>query len=186
MTIVATNGERAFRLAAKDPAPDIILLDIMMPGMDGYETCARLKADEKTRDIPVIFVTAKSEVEDELKPGQHQIEQHQIDAFGEQFQSFLTGGSGGHVRRSFRGELVDQRLSIRFLVLDDQKRASLVLLLCVLLLIGTLIDLVICLNYSFCLNYSIGSCSDPLISAVSDFADSSSCSDFAWGTECRK
>ncbi len=67
MTIVATNGERALRLAAKDPAPDIILLDIMMPGMDGYETCARLKADEKTRDIPVIFVTAKSEVEDELK-----------------------------------------------------------------------------------------------------------------------
>jgi two-component system, sensor histidine kinase and response regulator len=66
-TIVATNGERALRLAAKDPVPDLILLDVMMPVMDGYEVCARLKSDEKTRNIPVIFVTAKSEVEDELK-----------------------------------------------------------------------------------------------------------------------
>jgi two-component system, sensor histidine kinase and response regulator len=66
-TIVATNGEKALRLAAKEPLPDLILLDIMMPDMDGYEVCARLKADEKTREIPVIFVTAKSETEDELK-----------------------------------------------------------------------------------------------------------------------
>jgi CheY-like chemotaxis protein len=66
-TIVAVNGEKALRLAAKDPAPDLILLDVMMPVMDGYEACAKLKADEKTRDIPVVFVTAKSEVEDELK-----------------------------------------------------------------------------------------------------------------------
>ncbi|MCX5813797.1 MAG: response regulator [Proteobacteria bacterium] len=66
-TIVATNGEKALRLAAKDPVPDLILLDVMMPVMDGYEACAKLKADIKTRDIPIIFVTAKSEVEDELK-----------------------------------------------------------------------------------------------------------------------
>jgi CheY-like chemotaxis protein/HPt (histidine-containing phosphotransfer) domain-containing protein len=66
-TIVATNGEKALRLAAKDPFPDMILLDIMMPGMDGYEVCTKLKADKKTLEIPVIFVTAKSETEDELK-----------------------------------------------------------------------------------------------------------------------
>ena len=47
--------------------PDLILLDIMMPEMDGYEVCARLKTDEKTAKIPVIFVTAKGEVDDETR-----------------------------------------------------------------------------------------------------------------------
>jgi putative two-component system response regulator len=61
----ANNGERGLELALADPPPDLILLDIMMPGMDGYEVCKRLKADAKTRDIPVIFLTARSELEDE-------------------------------------------------------------------------------------------------------------------------
>jgi putative two-component system response regulator len=65
--IAAVNGQRALQLAESDPPPDIILLDVMMPEMDGYEVCARLKADAKTRDIPVIFVTAKSETQDETK-----------------------------------------------------------------------------------------------------------------------
>ena len=62
--IVATNGERALQAAASGN-PDLILLDIMMPDMDGYEVCRRLKADTATRDIPVMFVTAMSEVGDE-------------------------------------------------------------------------------------------------------------------------
>jgi putative two-component system response regulator len=66
-TKVANNGERALKLAAAEPKPDLVLLDIMMPGMDGYEVCRRLKADAATRDVPVIFLTAKTQVEDEQR-----------------------------------------------------------------------------------------------------------------------
>lgn len=64
---VAKDGKQALRRAAAFPRPDLILLDILMPGMDGYEVCRRLKADPLTRDIPVIFLTVKSEVADELQ-----------------------------------------------------------------------------------------------------------------------
>ena len=63
---VATNGQMALDLV-DDRKPDLILLDIMMPNMDGYETCRRLKASEDTRDIPVIFLTARTEAEDITK-----------------------------------------------------------------------------------------------------------------------
>jgi len=63
--VAAINGEKALKMAAAEPKPDLILLDIMMPGMDGYEVCRRLKADEQMQHIPIIFVTAKTEVEDE-------------------------------------------------------------------------------------------------------------------------
>ena len=62
---VANNGEKALKIAASDSPPNLILLDIMMPGMDGYEVCRRLKSDTKTMNIPVIFLTARSEMEDE-------------------------------------------------------------------------------------------------------------------------
>lgn len=64
---VARSGEKALAIAASEPQPDLILLDIVMPGLDGYEVCRRLKADEKTRDIPIIFITAKDKIEDEAK-----------------------------------------------------------------------------------------------------------------------
>ncbi|MCE5181690.1 MAG: diguanylate cyclase [Betaproteobacteria bacterium] len=60
----ATSGEMALDMAAREQ-PDLILLDIMMPGMDGHEVCRRLKSSETTKNIPVIFVTAKSSAEDE-------------------------------------------------------------------------------------------------------------------------
>lgn len=62
---VANNGHKALELVAA-ALPDLVLLDIMMPDMDGYEVCRQLKANSRTRDIPVIFITAKTEVEDEM------------------------------------------------------------------------------------------------------------------------
>lgn len=56
----AVSGERALKIANGENKPDIILLDIMMPEMDGYEVCQRLKSDITTRQIPIIFITAKT------------------------------------------------------------------------------------------------------------------------------
>ncbi len=64
---VANNGEKALTIAGSQPTPDLILLDIMMPGMDGYEVCERLKQNPGTADIPVIFITANAEVDDETR-----------------------------------------------------------------------------------------------------------------------
>ena len=64
---IANSGEKALAIAASDSPPDLILLDIMMPEMDGYEVCQRLKRDRATRDIPIIFLTAMTKTEDEEK-----------------------------------------------------------------------------------------------------------------------
>ncbi len=63
---LASNGAEALTLVSKR-LPDLILLDVMMPDMDGFEVCRRLKADDRTKDLPVIFLTAKIETEDIVK-----------------------------------------------------------------------------------------------------------------------
>ena len=62
---VATSGPDALEIAFSNDRPDLVLLDIMMPDMDGYEVCRRLKADPRTQDVAVIFITAMGEVDDE-------------------------------------------------------------------------------------------------------------------------
>jgi len=64
---IATSGAKALELVKVKPLPDLILLDVMMPEMDGYEVCGHLKATKETQDIPVIFLTGKIEAQDETK-----------------------------------------------------------------------------------------------------------------------
>ena len=72
---IAPSGARALQIIAAGAPPDLILLDIMMPEMDGYEVLRRLRADERTSDIPVVFLTAMSDAEDE----EHGLELGAID-----------------------------------------------------------------------------------------------------------
>lgn len=64
---VATNGEKALSIVMSDQPPDLILLDIMMPGIDGYEVCRRIKANPARRSIPIMFVTSMEDQEDEAR-----------------------------------------------------------------------------------------------------------------------
>jgi len=61
--ISATSGEEALRKAEKE-RPDLVVLDVLMPGMTGHEVCRRLRMDERTRDIPIIFLTARDSLAD--------------------------------------------------------------------------------------------------------------------------
>jgi putative two-component system response regulator len=64
---VANHGDKGFKIATSENPPDLILLDVMMPDIDGYQVCRQLKANAATRDIPVIFLTAKTEEDEEQK-----------------------------------------------------------------------------------------------------------------------
>ena len=65
--VFATTGEMALQMAVEEPQPDLILMDIVMPGLDGFEVCRRLKSDERTHNIPVVFLTARWETSEEAK-----------------------------------------------------------------------------------------------------------------------
>lgn len=66
-TQVANSGPEALQLIQSGPSPDLILLDIVMPGMDGYQVCSSLKSDPATTTIPIIFLTGQTELEEEVK-----------------------------------------------------------------------------------------------------------------------
>ena len=106
--LTASNGVQALKLANDDPSPDVILLDIMMPGMNGYEVCTRLKSEQKTRDIPVIFVTALNDKSEEHKG--------------------LEMGGADYITRPFNSNLVKTRIRYqleinRYRALRDQTAA---------------------------------------------------------------
>jgi CheY-like chemotaxis protein len=82
----ATHGEKALKIARTEPQPDIILLDIMMPGMSGYDVCEILKQDPVTQAIPVIFITAKTASEDE----QHGFELGAVDYITKPFNPVIV------------------------------------------------------------------------------------------------
>ncbi len=86
----ARNGEDALRLAHEDPQPDIILLDVVMPGMDGYEVCQALKEDQATSNIPVLFITAQNNEKEESRG--------------------LSMGGVDYVSKPFRASLVQTRV----------------------------------------------------------------------------
>jgi PleD family two-component response regulator len=64
---VASNGKRALEIATSDTPPDLILLDIIMPDLDGFAVCSRLKSDDRTQNIPVIFITSMETRESEVR-----------------------------------------------------------------------------------------------------------------------
>ena len=102
---VALNGKKALDLAKKDPKPDLILLDVMMPEMDGYEVCEILKDSHETRDISIIFQTSKNAPIDEQK-------------------AFELGASD-YITKPFEPEVVKSRIRTRIRVLEERKRLKL-------------------------------------------------------------
>lgn len=99
--LVANDGESALSII-EETLPDLILLDIMMPGMDGLELCSKLKADESKKDIPIIFITSKTETEDIIK-------------------GFQVGGVD-YITKPFKREEVQARVKTHMQLVSSQKQ----------------------------------------------------------------
>ena len=101
---IATNGNDALERAEK-VLPDLILLDIVMPGMDGYEVCNRLKANSNTQNIPIIFITAKASLEDESQG--------------------LTQGAVDYIKKPFNLPIVRSRVHTHLALQQARENAEL-------------------------------------------------------------
>ena len=108
---IATNGAKALELVKVAPSPDLVLLDVSMPGMDGYEVCTRLKADPQTQDVPVIFLTGQTEIEDET----HGFDVGAVDYIHKPFSpAVVKARVNTHlVLRGIRQQLAQQLLGIQ-------------------------------------------------------------------------
>lgn len=100
--VIAKSGEQAFQRLAYPPLPDLILLDITMPGMDGYQVCQRLQEDPKTVGIPIIFITGKHEDEDETRG--------------------LAAGAVDFIRKPFNPKVVMARIQTHLALLQQKAR----------------------------------------------------------------
>jgi phosphoserine phosphatase RsbU/P len=101
---VATSGEKALELVKTQPLPDLILLDVMMPGLDGYQVCERLKANPETHDIPVIFLTGLTDVDDETKG--------------------LEIGAVDYIRKPFSPAIVKARVRTQISIRDSREQLN--------------------------------------------------------------
>jgi sigma-B regulation protein RsbU (phosphoserine phosphatase) len=101
---VATNGEKALELARVQPPPDLVLLDVVMPGMDGYEVCRQLKAASETEAIPVIFLTGLTDTDDETRG--------------------LDVGAVDYIRKPFSPSIVRARVRTHLLLRDSQEQLN--------------------------------------------------------------
>lgn len=107
-TIAAKDGEQAFKRLEKEPLPDLILLDVMMPGMDGYEVCSKIKDSITTRDIPVMFITGKADEQDEAKG----FEVGAVDYIAKPFSPLIAlARVKTHIELKRRGDMLE-RLAI--------------------------------------------------------------------------
>lgn len=114
----ALNGERALQVAKKTPQPDMILLDIMMPEMDGYEVCQRLKSDPLTAKIPIIFITAMSGEENEEKG----LEMGAVDYISKPISPSITKARiHTHLALSDQNRELERQVSIRTKELNDTR-----------------------------------------------------------------
>lgn len=101
---IAKNGAKAIELARQHPMPDLILLDIIMPEMDGYEVCEILKSDLQTQKIPVIFLTALNEVADETKG--------------------LKKGGADFIAKPINPDIVKARINIHLALQAERKKSE--------------------------------------------------------------
>ena len=105
---IATNGNQAISIA-NDTNPDLILLDVMMPGLDGFETCKKLKSLSGTKDVPVIFLTAKVETEDIIEG----FKAGAVDYITKPFNSYeLKARVKTHVELKISKDLLEQKNAI--------------------------------------------------------------------------
>ncbi len=103
---VAGSGKAVFEIISKLGAPDLILLDVMMPEMDGYEVCRRLKAKPETKHIPVIFVTAKSDAEDE----EHGLNMGAVDYIAKPFHlPIIAARVRNHINLKIKSDLLESQ-----------------------------------------------------------------------------
>jgi putative two-component system response regulator len=103
---VANSGERGLEIATNGTPPDLILLDVMMPGMDGYTVCSRLKSNSATRDVPIIFLTGQSDQADE----KHGLELGAVDYITKPVnQAIVLARIDTHLRLKTAADLLKDR-----------------------------------------------------------------------------